>query len=417
MGEQPRVPVPIGEMARVLGGGMVPGSAVLVGGDPGVGKSTLLLQFCGAMAPSLERVLYVSGEESLQQVRLRAARLGMDHPGVLLLAETDLEAIQGEIERTAARVVVIDSIQTVAAAELSAAPGSLPQVRDCALRLIQQAKSGECALFLIGHVTKEGNLAGPKTLEHMVDAVLYLEGERFQAYRLLRATKNRYGPTNEVGVFEMAGDGLQEVANPSLAFLERRGTGPGSVAVATLEGTRPLLTEVQGLTNPNRYGMPRRSANGVDFNRLLMLIAVLGQRAGVALGDADVYVNVVGGLRIEEPAADLAIALALASSQRHVALPGDLVVVGEVGLSGEVRPVPQLDRRLAEAARLGFRRALVPDSGRGSHTSRPPAGAEGLAVTTVSDLRQAIAAAGLGRRARPEPEEAEPTGEGDLTSP
>ncbi len=399
MGEQPRVPVPIGEVARVLGGGLVPGSAVLVGGDPGVGKSTLLLQFCGAMVPSLERVLYVSGEESLQQVRLRAARLGMEHRGLLLLAETDLETIQAEIERTAARVVVIDSIQTVAAADLSAGPGSLPQVRDCALRLIQQAKGGACALFLIGHVTKEGNLAGPKTLEHMVDAVLYLEGERFQAYRLLRATKNRYGPTNEVGVFEMAGDGLQEVANPSLAFLERRGTGPGSVAVATIEGTRPLLTEVQGLTNPNRYGMPRRSANGVDFNRLLMLIAVLGQRAGVPLGDADVYVNVVGGLRVEEPAADLAIALALASSHRQVALPGDLVAIGEVGLSGEVRPVPHIDRRLAEAARLGFHRALVPDSGRGSRRSGPAPAAEGLVVTDVADLRQAIAVVGLGRRA------------------
>ena len=380
-----RLAVPQDEFSRVLGGGIVPGSIVLIGGDPGIGKSTLLLQVALGLA---ERgpVLYVSGEESVQQIKGRANRLGAGSvEGLYLMAETDLGAVLGQMEALRPRLAVVDSIQTMHDSELDPAAGSITQVRECAARLQALAKTSGVPVFLIGHVTKDGAIAGPKVLEHLVDTVLYLEGDAQHAYRLLRAVKNRFGPTTEVGVFEMGDDGMVEVANPSEAFLaERVVQAPGSVVGVTLEGTRPLLVEIQGLTSPTAFGNPRRTANGVDFNRLLLITAVLTRRLGLRLSDQDVFVNVVGGLHIEEPAADLAIAAALASSVRDRAVPADLAVVGEVGLSGELRAVPQLGPRLHEAAKLGFRRVVAPRS----HRIEPaPAG---LDLLTVRSLREAL---------------------------
>lgn len=360
-----RWPLPIGEVSRVLGGGVVPGSVVLIGGDPGIGKSTLMLQMALAMAAD-SRVLYVSGEESAQQIKSRAVRLSANSPvpaEFLVLAETNLEAILVQVEQAAARVVVIDSIQTVQTAEIESSMGSVSQVRESASRLQALAKSSAIAVFLVGHVTKDGAIAGPKVLEHLVDTVLYLEGDPYHAYRLLRTVKNRFGATTEVGVFEMRSAGMIEVQNPSAAFLaERALDSPGSAIAVTMEGTRPLLVEVQGLTSVSSFGNPRRTANGVDFNRLLLTLAVLTRRAGLRLGDQDVFVNVVGGMRIQEPAADLALALAIASSFKDRALPADLVLIGEVGLSGELRTVGQMGARLHEAAKLGFKKALIAQS-------------------------------------------------------
>ncbi len=360
-----RLRVPIGELDRVLGGGVVPGSLVLVGGDPGIGKSTLLLQLSSVMADQLGTVMYVSGEESVQQVKMRADRLGLKSPGLYLLSEGNLDRIVDHVGQLSPGMVIIDSIQSVFVEDLPSTAGSVNQLRECTARLLQMAKGSGVPVFLVGHVTKEGAIAGPKLLEHMVDAVLYLEGERFHAYRLLRSVKNRFGSTHEVGVFEMHEEGMLEVLNPSVAFLaDRTLMSSGSTVVVTVEGTRALLAEIQALTSYSPSHMPRRTANGVELSRVLLLTAVLSKRLGLKLYDQDVYVNVVGGLRIEEPAADLGVALAIASSLRDRPIDPELAVVGEVGLSGEVRGVGHLEQRLREAAKLGFKRCLVPQSAR-----------------------------------------------------
>jgi DNA repair protein RadA/Sms len=385
-----RIPVPIGELSRVLGGGIVPGSVVLISGDPGIGKSTLLIQLCAVLADLAERggpVLYVSGEESAAQIKLRAERLGIVSPNVLVLADTHLESILPHIEQTQPRMVVVDSVQSIYSDAIPSGAGSVTQVRDCSAQLLRLAKSQTFPLFLVGHVTKEGAIAGPRVLEHMVDTVIYLEGERFHSYRLLRAAKNRFGSTNEIGVFEMAERGLVEVRNPSEAFLaERLPNSAGSAIAVTMEGTRPLLVEVQALTSATTFAQPRRTANGVDFNRLLLITAVLSKRARTRLADQDVIVNVVGGLDVEEPAADLAIAAAIASSARNRPVAADLALVGEVGLSGELRSVGHLPRRLNEAAKLGFARVLVPKTAIRKLDPVPP----GLEVLGARTLREAL---------------------------
>jgi DNA repair protein RadA/Sms len=384
-----RSPLPIAEFNRVLGGGIVSGSLALISGDPGIGKSTLLLQAAAAMAGDKSTVIYITGEETLHQIKLRAERLGLDGEGLYLLAETDLEIILHQIEQLSPRLVVIDSIQTISSPELEAAPGSITQVRECTLKLMRQAKLSDVPVFIAGHVTKDGSIAGPRVLEHIVDVVLYLEGEPFSAYRLLRCIKNRFGSTNEVGIFEMKEKGLIEVSNPSLAFLSQRGSDAiGSAVVPTLEGSRPLLVEIQALTTPTSFGLPRRTVNGVDFNRLLLVTAVLTRRAGLKLGNQDIIVNVTGGLKIGEPAADLGIALSIASSLRDTGIDPGLVAVGELGLSGEIRAASQLDRRVAEAARLGFKRCLVPKTG-GAVSPTP----KNIELIPVGTLREAI---GLG---------------------
>jgi DNA repair protein RadA/Sms len=351
----------LGELDRVLGGGLVQGSVVLIGGDPGIGKSTLALQACGALARQGLPVLYVAGEESPEQVRLRADRLGMAEDGVLVVGETSAEAVAALVATTRPAAVVVDSVQTLHTAALGSAPGSVGQVREAAALLVAVAKAEGIACFLIGHVTKEGTLAGPRVLEHMVDTVLYFEGDGAHALRVLRAAKNRFGSTNEVAVFEMGEGGLAEVANPSAAFLAERPVGaPGSAVLASLEGSRPVLVEIQALVSRSGLAMPRRTAIGVDAGRVALLIAVLEKRARVQLYDQDVFLNVAGGLTIGEPAADLAIVAAIASSARARPLPGDSVVFGEVGLTGEVRAVGRADARLREAARQGFRRCLMP---------------------------------------------------------
>lgn len=360
-----RLPVPMSEFSRVLGGGLVPGSMVLIGGDPGIGKSTLLLQVSAQMALNGRPVLYVSGEESPQQIRMRADRLGLSADELYLLAETNLDQVMEHVHHLNPHAVVVDSIQTVYTEDLDSTAGSITQVRECASRLMELAKTEAVPVFVVGHVTKEGNIAGPRVLEHIVDAVLYLEGERFHSYRLLRGVKNRFGSTNEVGVFEMTQQGLVEVANPSEAFLAERLTAvPGSTVAVTLEGTRPLLVEVQALTSLTSFSTPRRTANGVDFNRLLLLTAVLSKRVGLPLGEQDVFVNVVGGLKIAEPAADLSIAVAIASSQQGIPVAADLAIMGEIGLSGELRSVTQVEKRINEAGKLGFKRVLLPRSRR-----------------------------------------------------
>ena len=359
--EAPRRTGGISEFDRVLGGGIVPGALMLIGGDPGIGKSTLLLQVAARVASGGSRVLYVSGEESARQVRLRASRLGALEPSLFVLAETNVEAASAAIARLDPAMVVVDSIQTMWSDALASSPGNVAQLRESTLRLMQVAKARDVPIFLIGHVTKEGNVAGPRALEHMVDAVLYLEGERYYSYRLLRAAKNRFGSTNEVGVFEMTTDGLAEVTNPSAAFLAGRvARQPGSIVTAPVEGTRALLVDVQALTVPGGIGIARRTAIGADLNRLQLLVAVLTRRLGLGLGAQDIYVNVAGGLRIVEPAVDLALAFALVSSFQEIAIDDGTVVVGEVGLQGELRPVGQVERRLAEAARLGFTRCILP---------------------------------------------------------
>jgi len=380
-----RFPLPLAEFNRVLGGGLVSGSLVLIGGDPGIGKSTILLQVSALVAQAGGKVAYVSGEETLSQIRLRAERLGVSGERLYLLAETDLDAILSWLEQLAPSLVVIDSIQAVNLPELDSAAGSIGQVRECTLRLMHWAKPNAVPVFIAGHVTKDGAIAGPRVLEHIVDVVLYLEGEPFSAYRVLRGVKNRFGSTNEVGVFEMKEQGLIEVDNPSKAFLSQRwGEAIGSTVVPTLEGSRPLLVEIQALTTPTAFGLPRRTANGVDFGRLLLITAVLTKRAGLKLGNQDIIANVTGGLKVGEPAADLGIALAIASSARDVAVDPGLVVVGEVGLSGELRAVSQLDRRVAEAARLGFERCLVPKTGASILAPK------NIKLVPASTLREAI---------------------------
>ena len=395
----PRLPTSIGELDRVLGGGIVPGSLILLGGEPGIGKSTLLLQAAAGVGQS---VVYATGEESAAQVRLRAERLGLlEAPAgsaIDVLPERDVARIV-EVGRSARPgLLVVDSIQTATIDELDGAAGSVGQVRESTVRFMEFAKGEGIAVVLVGHVTKEGSIAGPKTMEHLVDAVVTLEGERFAALRLVRATKNRFGSTDEVGVFEMTGDGLREVADPARAFLaEHSEAAPGSVVAPTMEGSRPLLVEVQALVSAAGYGTPARKASGIDPNRLGLLVAVLGRRAGIGLAGHDVYANLAGGLSVAEPGLDLPVALALASSLRDRPVLANAVAIGEVGLLGELRLVAGLERRLREAARLGFGTAIVPRNGRGAR----PVDVPGLDVVEVATLRDAIAAGlGEGPRAR-----------------
>jgi DNA repair protein RadA/Sms len=392
----PRIPTGLAELDRVLGGGLVAGSLVLVGGEPGVGKSTLLLQVAAGVAaaglPNGARILYATGEESAAQVRLRAARLGLAAGSVAeaidVLATSEIGRI-AELARTnRPGLVVVDSIQTMTVDELDGPPGSVGQVRESALRLMDLAKGEGIAVILVGHVTKDGSIAGPKTLEHLVDAVLELGGERSGVLRVLRATKNRFGSTEEIGVFELGEAGMTEVDDPGRAFLvEHESAAPGSIVAATMEGSRPLLVEVQALVAPAGYGTPARRVSGIDPNRLALLIAVLGRRAGIGLGTQDVYANLAGGLSVGEPGLDLPLALALASSQRDRAIAAGTVAVGEVGLLGELRAVAGLDRRLREAGRLGFARAVVPAGTRDRHISVP-----GLEIVAVGSLGDAIRA-------------------------
>ena len=395
-----RLVLPIREFGRVLGGGIVPGSVVLIGGDPGIGKSTLLLQTALEMA-KVGSVLYVSGEESERQIKMRAVRLlTTDKPGkgkqdvefpddLYLVTETNLNTILEHVGATSPRLLIVDSIQTVYMPELESSAGSVTQVRETSSRLRELAKSSGISVFIIGHVTKEGAIAGPRVLEHIVDTVLYLEGDRFQTYRLLRSVKNRFGATSEVGVFEMRERGMVEVSNPSEAFLaERMINAPGSAIAVTMEGTRPLLVEIQGLTSPTSFGNPRRTGNGIDFNRLLLTSAVLTRRVGVRLAEQDVFVNVVGGLKVDEPAADLAVAVAIASSVKDQPVRADTVLIGEIGLSGELRSVGQMQARLREAASLGFKTAIVPRQHR-----KGEGWPNGIQIVEVRSLRQALDAA------------------------
>ena len=377
----------IGELDRVLGGGVVPGSLVLLGGDPGIGKSTLLLSAVERLTAA-GPVLYVSGEESLRQTKMRADRLGVRSPAVHLFAETDAEKVLAAAESLRPVALVVDSIQTMFLAELGSAPGTLSQVREVAGRLMAHAKRSGVPTFLVGHVTKDGSIAGPRVLEHMVDTVLYFEGERGHPFRILRAHKNRFGSTNEIGVFEMKGSGLEEVADPSALFLAERPAGkPGSAVTATLSGTRPLLVEVQALVAPTGYGTARRTAMGVDGNRVALLAAVLEKKEDVQLTGCDTFVNVAGGMTLSEPAVDLAVCAALVSSLRNVALPQDVLVLGEVGLAGEVRAVAQIEPRLAEAGKMGFGRAVLP---KGSARRVESRGVKLLPVETLGEALEVL---------------------------
>ena len=361
--QEDRMQTEIEELDRVLGGGVVPGSLVLVGGDPGIGKSTLLLQVCKRLSDQGRKVLYISGEESLKQIKLRANRMGTFSDHLLLLCETNLETIRQVIEREHPAVAVIDSIQTMYNPDIASAPGTVSQVRDVTLSLMKLAKERSISVFVVGHVTKDGALAGPKVLEHMVDCVLYFEGERHQSHRILRAVKNRFGSTNEIGVFEMTGEGLREVKNPSSMMLEGRPEQTsGSTVICTLEGTRPLLAEVQSLVAPTTFPAPRRMTTGADYNRVNLLIAVLEKRVGLNLSNQDIYVNIVGGMRIDEPAADLGIICAVASAFKNKDIDPDIALIGEVGLTGELRAVNQIDKRLNEMKKLGFSKCIIPES-------------------------------------------------------
>jgi DNA repair protein RadA/Sms len=382
-----RLPVVYQEFARVLGGGLVPGSLVLIGGEPGIGKSSLLLQSAAHFAEHVGDALYISAEESAQQIKLRADRMGLNPERLWISSETNLETAISYIDSQRPGLVIVDSIQTVYIEELSSAAGSVGQVREGALRLLRVAKDLNIPIIIVGHVTKEGAIAGPRMLEHIVDVVLYLEGERFHQYRILRGVKNRYGSTDEVGIFEMTATGLHEISNPSQVFLaERSANTPGSAVAVTLEGTRPILVEIQGLTSNTANPQPRRTVNGYDLNRLQMLLAVLGKRVGLPLFNQDVYVNIVGGLRIGEPAADLAVATAIASSFRNQRVASDMVLMGEIGLSGEMRSVTQIERRLGEAAKLGFSKAVCPPL-------QTPVHIEGMQITQVKSVFDAIEAA------------------------
>lgn len=350
------------ELDRVLGGGLVKGSLVLVGGEPGIGKSTLILQLCDKVKGE-GKVLYVSGEESAEQIKLRADRLNIKNDDILFLGETDIDIIDQNIEELNPKLVIIDSMQTMYSEEISSAPGSVSQVREITSRIMKICKSRKITTIIIGHVTKDGNIAGPRVLEHMVDTVLYIEGERYFSYRMVRGVKNRFGSTNEVGMFEMQEKGMVEITNPSSILISERDDNPsGSVVVATVEGTRPLLVELQALVTQSVFGLPRRTANGIDYNRLTLLVAVMEKKAGFMLGNQDVYLNVVGGIKVNEPALDLGIILATASSFKNVSIPKGVIALGEVGLTGEVRTINMMEKRLKEAERLGFKKCIIPEN-------------------------------------------------------
>ncbi len=360
--ETARTSTGIGELDRVLGGGLVKGSLVLVGGEPGIGKSTLILQLCDKVKGE-GKVLYVSGEESAEQVKIRADRLNINNDDLMFLGETNIDSIEDAIISINPKLVIIDSIQTMYSEEITSAAGTVSQVREITARIMRMCKDNGITTIIIGHVTKDGNIAGPRVLEHMVDTVLYLEGERYFSYRILRGVKNRFGSTNEVGMFEMKNEGMVEITNPSSILISERNDNPaGSVIVASMEGTRPLLIELQALTTPSVFGIPKRTANGIDYNRLAVLIAVIEKRAGIGLGTQDVYLNVVSGIRIAEPAVDLGVVLACVSSYKNVSIPQDVVAIGEVGLTGEVRAVNMIEKRLREAERLGFKKCIIPES-------------------------------------------------------
>ena len=386
LSEDERQTTQIGELDRVLGGGIVPGSLVLVGGDPGIGKSTLLLQVCRNLAEKQVSVLYISGEESLRQIKLRANRIGQFTDKMQLLCETNLEVIREVIERRKPDVVVIDSIKTMFHEDVSSAPGSVSQVRESTNILMQIAKGMGVSIFIVGHVTKEGNVAGPRVLEHMVDTVLYFEGDRHASYRILRAVKNRFGSTNEIGVFEMCNTGLEEVKNPSEYMLNGRPEdASGSVVACSMEGTRPILVEIQALVCQSNFGIPRRTAVGTDFNRVNLLMAVLEKKVGLRLAASDAYVNIAGGMKMTEPAIDLGICLAIVSSAKDIVIPDNVMVFGEVGLSGEIRAVNMAGQRVQEAKKLGFGTVVLPEVCRSSVGK-----VEGINLVYVSQIRDAI---------------------------
>ena len=386
--EADRFTTHISEFDRVLGGGIVRGSLVLIGGDPGIGKSTLLLQLAHHISKE-KKVLYISGEESAQQIKLRASRLFSDDMNMLILAETNLDTIEGEILAVMPDVVVIDSVQTVSSPELTSLPGSVSQVREATGRLMNIAKANNISCFLVGHVTKEGAIAGPRVLEHLVDTVLYFEGERFNTYRMIRAVKNRFGSTNELGVFEMTDKGLIEVSNPSKILLSEHSVGaPGTAIVCTMEGTRPMLVEIQALVAPTTFAVPRRTATGIDFNRLNMLLAVLERRAGLRIQSQDVYVNLTGGIKIYEPSLDLGIACAVASSFSNREIKNNVAFFGEIGLTGEIRSVSFGEKRINEALKLGFEEVIVPYS-----TAKDLKNINSIKVTGVKDVKMALAEA------------------------
>lgn len=386
--DEERCSTGIKEMDRVLGGGIVKGSLILVGGDPGIGKSTLLLQMCQSIKGD-SRILYISGEESIKQIKLRADRLGVNNSDLLMVSETDFNAIEKAILTIKPGLVIIDSIQTMFNNELTSAPGSVSQVRDVTAGLMRIAKGSGISIMIVGHVTKEGSIAGPRVLEHMVDTVLYFEGDRHLSYRVLRAVKNRFGSTNELGIFEMRDSGLAEIENPSMTMLSGRPESvPGSVVVASVEGTRPMLVEIQALVCATSFGVPRRMATGVDYNRITLLMAVLEKRVGMQLYNYDAYVNVVGGIRIDEPACDLGIICSIASSFRNEALDSSTVLIGEVGLTGEVRAVSQIDKRIMEARRIGFKNCIVPSGN--MKMINQLRGIDGINVKAVENVQQAL---------------------------
>lgn len=378
------------ELDRVLGGGLVKGSLTLLGGEPGIGKSTLILQICDKIKGE-GQVLYVSGEESAQQIKIRADRLGIKNNDIVFLGETDIDVIEDAILKTNPKLVIIDSIQTMYSDEITSGPGSVSQVREITARIMKMCKQEEITTIIIGHVTKDGNIAGPRVLEHMVDTVLYLEGERYFAYRILRGVKNRFGSTNEIGMFEMQDKGMCEIDNPSDILISEREDNPaGSCIVATMEGTRPILVELQALTSQTVFGYPKRTANGIDYNRLSLLLAVLEKKAGVMLGSQDVYLNVVGGLKVNEPAVDLGVALVTASSFKNVPIPKDMIILGEVGLTGEIRRINLIEKRLKEAEKLGFKKCIIPESNKKDLKEKYK-----LDIICVKNINEAIQKIGL----------------------
>ena len=378
------------ELDRVLGGGLVQGSLILLGGEPGIGKSTLILQICDKVKTD-GMVLYISGEESGSQIKMRADRVNIKNDNIMFLGETSIEIIEEVIEKSKPSLVIIDSVQTMYSEELSAAAGSVSQVREITSRVMQMCKKANITTILIGHVTKDGNIAGPRVLEHMVDAVLYLEGERYFSYRILRGVKNRFGSTNEVGLFEMREEGMCEIENPSeILISEREGNPSGSVIVASLEGTRPMLIEIQALLSPTAFGMPKRTGIGVDYNRMALLMAVLEKRAGLHISNYDAYINVVSGIRIDEPAIDLGVALAIASNFKNVPLPKDLVVIGEIGLTGEIRSVNSIEKRVKEAEKMGFKTCVIPESAK-----KQLKGKFEINVIGVKEIKEALRVCGI----------------------